>query len=137
MKEILEVKELYDIDVVHDPELDKYNGQNLFPKKLAEAQESIAKYGLPKEWEEERQKWKEEKAFWVKGQFSQADLETLTFLLSVEATDNQPQTTYRIATLTHILNKLVTTYWGRMIHVHIKPSKGKEVQGQYELINVA
>ena len=81
MKEILEVKELYDIDVVHDPELDKYNGQNLFPKKLAEAQESIAKYGLPKEWEEERQKWKEEKAFWVKGQFSQADLETLTFLL--------------------------------------------------------
>ena len=128
--------EWQEIDVVYDPELDKYNGIDFFPEKTKQANESIAKYGLPKEWEAERQKWKEEKAFWIKGQFCQADLETLTFLLSVEATDNQPKMTYSITTLTHILNKLVTTYWGRMIQVHIKPSKEKDAQGQYELINV-
>ncbi len=137
MKEIIEVKELYDIDVVHDPELDKYKGQVLFPKKLAEAQEAIAKYGLPKEWEEERKKRKAEQAFWIKGQLSQADLETHSFLVSVAAIDNQPKRTYAISALSDILNKLVKEYWGRMIHVHIRPSKEKEVQGQYELIEFA
>ena len=136
MKEIIQVTESYDIDVVHDPELDKYSGRVLFPKKLAEAQEAIAKYGIPKEWEEERKKRKEEKAFWIKGQLSQADMETHSFLISVEATDNQPKTTYTITVLSDILNKLVKEYWGRIVQVHIRPSKEKDAQGQYELINV-
>ena len=90
MKEIIEVSELYDVDVVYDPELDKYEGRVLFPEKLAQAQETIAKYGLPKEWEDERKKRKEEQAFWVKGMLSQANIGTHSFLIVVEATDNQP-----------------------------------------------
>ena len=115
MKEIIEVSELYDVDVVYDPELDKYEGRVLFPEKLAQAQETIAKYGLPKEWEDERKKRKEEQAFWVKGMLSQANIGTHSFLIVVEATDNQPQTTYTITALSDILNKLVKEYWGGLI----------------------
>ncbi|AFM05448.1 hypothetical protein Fleli_3108 [Bernardetia litoralis DSM 6794] len=33
--------------IILDERLDKYNDKNLFPEKLAKAQEIIAKYGLP------------------------------------------------------------------------------------------
>jgi len=35
-------------EIIFDERLDKYNDKNLFPEKLAKAQEIIAKYGLPK-----------------------------------------------------------------------------------------
>ncbi len=34
-------------EIVFDKRLDKYNDKNLFPEKLARANEIIAKYGLP------------------------------------------------------------------------------------------
>ncbi len=34
--------------IILDERLEQYNDRNLFPEKLAKAQEIIAKYGLPK-----------------------------------------------------------------------------------------
>ena len=121
-------------DVVYNPELDKYEGKILFPKKLAEAQETLAKYGLPKDWEDEIQERERKKAVWIKGQLSEANIETNTFLIVVEATESQPQLTYMVSTLSDVLQRLVKDYWGQLVNVHIKPKK--EVPGQYELIEV-
>ena len=130
----MNLMELDGQNIVYNPELDKYNVNDLFPQKLAEAKEALAKYGLPKEWEEERQKRKEEKAVWIEGQLREANIETNTFLVVVEATESQPQLTYMVSTLTDVLQRLVKDYWGHTVNVHIKPKK--EVQGEYELIEV-
>ena len=138
-KELEEImlEELSLPEAVYNPALDKYEGQVLFPKKLAEAEETLAKYPLPEEWADAIYKKKCENTFWIKGMLSQADISTQSFLIVVEATDNQPQTTYTITALSDILNKLVKEYWGLVVNVHIKPKKEKEIPCQYELIAVA
>ena len=137
MKEMIEsteTTELFMSEAVYNPELDKYEGKVWFPEKLAEARETLAKYSLPKEWEDEIQKREREKAVWIKGQLSEANVETNTFLIVVEATESQPQLTYMVSTLTDVLQRLIKDYWGHTVNVHIKPKK--EVQGEYELIDV-
>ena len=106
MKEMIEsteTTELFMSEAVYNPELDKYEGKVWFPEKLAEARETLAKYGLPKEWEDEIQKREREKAVWIQGQLSEANVETNTFLIVVEATERQPQLTYMVSTLTDVL----------------------------------
>ena len=137
MEEIIESTEsteLYMSEATYDPELDKYEGKILFPKKLAEAQETLAKYSLPKEWADKIQERESKKAVWIEGQLREANIETNTFLIVVEATESQPQLTYMVSTLTDVLQRLVKNYWGRLVNVHIKPKE--EGQGQYELIEV-
>ena len=63
----------------------------MFPEKFARANAMLAKWGIPKEWEEEILAEERKQAVWVKGTLSQADVDTNTFLIVVEATDEQPQ----------------------------------------------
>ena len=64
MNNILELKR--PIDIIN-PELDKYDAIDSFPEKTQRARENIAKYGLPKEWQEEYDKIIREKSFWIDG----------------------------------------------------------------------
>ena len=131
MKEIVELKTPID-RVNHD--LDKYEGIDFFPEKTKRANEMVAKWGLPKEWEDEIQERKRENAFWIQGKLTEASIHTNSFLIVVEATNSHPQLTYTITALSDILNKLVKEYWGYSVNVHIKPKK--ETQSQYEFIDI-
>ena len=114
----------------HD--LDKYDDIDFFPEKTRRANERIAKWGLPKVWEEQIMAEEREQALCVNGTLSHADLDTNTFLIVVEATDNEPQTRYTITAVTAVLKKLVKDYWGDVVKVYIKQTTPLE----YELVEV-
>ena len=134
------MKELIDWQahgVTVDPELDKYQDIVMFPKKLVRANEMIAKWGIPKAWEEEiLAEERSKQAVWVKGILSQADVDTNTFIIVVEATNNQLKTKYTITALSDIVKKLVKDYWGDVIKVCIKPKNQKKKPLEYELLEV-
>ena len=129
---MLTAKELEEYGVTIDPELNKYRDVVMFPKKLARANEMLAKWGIPKAWEEERQQEEREQTLCVNGTLSHADLDTHTFLIVVEATDNAPQTRYTVTAVTAVLKKIVKDYWGDVVKVYIKPTTSIE----YELVAV-
>ena len=129
---MLTAAELEAYGVTIDPELNKYRDVVMFPKKLARANEMLAKWGLPKELEEQILAEEREQALCVNGTLSHADLDTNTFLIVVEATDNEPQTRYTITAVTAVLKKLVKDYWGDMVKVYIKQTTPLE----YELVEV-
>ena len=123
----------YEVTVNHD--LDKYDNVVLFPKKLARANEMIAKWGLPKEWEDEIGESERENDLFVKGKLCQGNIDTHSFLIIVEATDSQPQMSYMVTTTSDILTKLFNEYWERnAVNVHIKPKI--ESPDQYELVDI-
>ena len=128
--------ELEAYGVTIDPELDKYKDVVMFPKKLARANEMLAKWGIPKAWEEERQQKKREQALCVNGTLSHADLDTNTFLIVVEATDNAPQTRYTVTAVAAVLKKIVKDYWGDLVKVYIKPKGETATPLEYELVEV-
>ena len=134
MNEILEFKRPMFV-VNHD--LDKYEDIDSFPEKTQLARESIAKYGLPKEWQEEYDQIIRDKSFWIDGILCQADIETHTFWVVVEATHKQPETRYAVTTpSTELWAKLVKEYWNNKIQVHIKP-KTDDVDGvSYEFVEM-
>ena len=128
--------ELEAYGVTIDPELDKYKDVVMFPKKLARANEMLAKWGIPKAWEEERQQRKREQALCVNGTLSHADLDTNTCLIVVEATDKEPQTRYTITAVAAVLKKLVKDHWGDAVRVYIKPKGEMVTPLEYELVEV-
>ena len=121
--------------VTINPELDKYNHIVSSPKKMARANEIFAKWGLPKEWEDEIGESERESDLFVKGKLCQGNTDTHSFLITVEATDSQPQMSYLVTTTSDILTKLFNEYWERdAVNVHIKPKI--ESPDQYEFIDI-
>ena len=108
--------------IVFDKKLENLKGKVLFPEKLKRANENIAKYGLPKEIEEERLLRKQQKAFWTKGILTQASMDTKTFVLVSTDEKKLIQTQYPVTVASaETLTKLVKSYWNGMAQVHIKP----------------
>ena len=123
------------IRINHD--LDKYDNTVVAPQKLAEANEMLAKYGLPKTWEEERLLRKQQKAFWTKGILTQADADKNTFVLLATDEDGLTKNAYPITVvLPETLTKLVKNYWNGIAQVHIKPKTLDENETEYDLIDV-
>ena len=133
MNETLELKIPVD-RVNHD--LDKYENVVSFPKKLARANEMLAKWGLPKELEEQMLAEERENAIEIEGTLSQADVATHTFWVDVAATDNQPQTIYKVTSLPDVLKQLVKDHWGDVVKVYIQPKWEASTTSDYELIEV-
>ena len=133
MNETLELKIPVD-RVNHD--LDKYENVVSFPEKLARANEMLAKWGLPKELEEQMLAEERENAIEIEGTLSQADVATHTFWVDVAATDNQPQTIYKITALPDALKQLVKDHWGDVVKVYIQPKWEASTTSDYELIEV-
>ena len=129
MNDVIEFKA--PIDVI-DHDLDRYDSIDFFPEKTKQAKEMLAKWGLPKGWEEDVMTEELPKALCVNGTLSHADLDTNTFLIVVEATDNVPQTRYTITAVSAVLKKLVKDYWGDVVKVYIKQTTLLE----YELVEV-
>ena len=133
MNETLELKIPVD-RVNHD--LDKYENVVSFPEKLARANEMLAKWGLPKELEEQMLAEERENAIEIEGTLSQADVATHTFWVDVAATDNQPQTIYKVTSLPDVLKQLVKDHWGDVVKVYIQPKWEASTTSDYELIEV-
>ena len=132
MNEILEFKKPMFI-VNHD--LDKYEDIDSFPEKTQGAREFITKYGLPKDWQEEFDKIKREKSFWVRGVLHQVDAETNTFVIDGKAAGNLPQKCYTVTVLSsEILTMLVKTYWNEIVKVNVKPKNPDEECDKLEFI---
>ena len=134
---MIEVIEFKEQKVTINPELDKYNDVVSFPEKLARANEMLAKWGLPKELEEQMLAEERENAIEIEGTLSQADVATHTFWMDVAATDNQPQTIYKITALPDALKQLVKDHWGDVVKVYIQPQWEASTTSDYELIEVA
>ena len=134
------MKDLVETDapsVIINPELNKYANKVFLPHRLAEANAFIAKYGLPKEVVEMRERRIREQGFWVKGFLCQADTLTKTFLLFVEATDTLPEKQYAIKTWKlDTLNELVKNHWDTAIEVHIMPQNANDAATLYDFIGV-
>ena len=133
MNETLELK--IPVDRVNH-NLDKYENVVSFPEKLARANEMLAKWGLPKELEEQMLAEEREDAIWIEGTLSQADVATHTFWVDVAATDNQPQTIYKVTSLPDVLKQLVKDHWGDVVKVYIQPKWEASTTSDYELIEV-
>ena len=138
--EILEEKKVIEVNGMKftvNHELDKYDNVILFPEKLKRANENIAKYGLPKEIEEELLLRKQQKAFWTKGILTQPNVDTNTFVLVSTDKDSLIQTQYPVTVVSaETLAKLVKNYWNSMAQVHIKPKTLDENETEYDLIDV-
>ena len=78
MNDVIEFKA--PIDVI-DHDLDRYDSIDFFPEKTKQAKEMLAKWGLPKGWEEDVMTEEPPKALCVNGTLSNADLDTNTFLI--------------------------------------------------------
>ena len=122
------------VRVNHD--LDKYDDIDFFPEKTKRANEMIAKWGIPKAWEAEMLAEERENAIGIEGTLSQADIATHTFWMDVAATDNQPQTIYKITALPDALKQLVKEHWGDVVKVYIQPKWEASTTADYELIEV-
>ena len=133
---MIEVIELKEQKVTINPELDKYNDVVMFPEKLARANEMLAKWGLPKELEEQMLAEERENALLVEGTLSQADVDSNMFAVVVEATDNQPQTIYKVTALPDTLKQLIKDHWGDVVKVYIQPKWEASTISDYELIEV-
>ena len=133
MNEVIEFIE--PVDVI-DHDLDKYDDIDFFPEKTKRANEMIAKWGIPKAWEAEILAAEREDAIWIEGTLSQADVATHTFWIDVAATDNQPQTIYKITALPDMLKQLVKDHWGDVVKVYIQPNWEASTTSDYELIEI-
>ncbi len=135
MKEITGLNKSKTPTLVINHQLDKYDDIVFCPEKLQEANETIAKYGVPEIFESELSDIEQTNSFWVSGVLRRADADKNTFLLVI-AIENQSPTHYTVTTLSETLNTLVKDYWGEKIKVHIQPKAKKGKQMQYELIEV-
>jgi hypothetical protein len=133
MKETIELKKYKCSGIVINPELNKYESIVTFPEKLKEANETLAKYGLPEGWEK-KPDIKVQPAFWMSGILKEADANSNIFLII--ATDNGVQTHYPIKTTSKILDQLVKAFWNEPIKVHIRPQINANNLFEYELIEV-
>ena len=133
MNEILElVVPVAPIDTINY-ELD--DTVDSFPEQTQRAREHLAKYGLPKGWQEELDQIKREKSFWVRGVLHQVNAETNTFVIVGKAAGNLPIKHYTVAVSSaEILTQVVKTYWNEIVKVNVKPTNQEAACGELEFI---
>jgi hypothetical protein len=126
----IEKKKLFgDVEVIIDPNMNKYQNVIFNPKKLARANDMIAKYGVPEEWEKAH-------PLCVSGVLEQANRKNNTFIITQDSDNKVRKSNYTISTISETLNELVKKHWGTMLTVYIKPIPSKNKRPRYELIEV-
>ena len=106
-----------------------------FPEQTRRAFENIAKYGLPKDWQEEFDQIKREKSFWVRGVLHQVNAETNTFVIVGKAAGNLPIKHYTVTVSSaEILTQVVKTYWNEIVKVNVKPTNQEAESDELEFI---
>lgn len=134
MKGVIEIKKSKQLDIIIDSELNKYDDKELFPEKLIEANETLAKYGIPEKWANELAKTGQKHSFWTIGILKSADAVENSFSIIVKSKDNNSETIYNIITTSETLSKLVKEHWNSIIKVHIQPKNIEADAIQYNLI---
>ena len=138
MKELLELKKSKQAPITVNPALNKYVHEydSVASKKLQDAEETIAKYGIPEEWANKSAEIGEKYNFWTSGILIHANAKENTFSLSVKTPDKISEKTYIISTSSELLKKTVKAFWGENIRVFLRP---KAIIGQpfyYDLIEI-
>ncbi len=136
MNEITEFKKSKRDGVIIDNNMKNYDDVVLFPEKLAEAEEMIAKYGIPEEWAHQLAEKGERHHFWTSGVLLRADGEENTFTLAAKTKVGVSETSYTIYTTAELLSQLIKAHWGQEVKVHIQHTVKKEGQWLYELLEV-
>jgi hypothetical protein len=136
MKELIEVKKTLPPNVIIDNSLSNYDDVVLFPKKLQEAREDLAKYGIPEKWANESLKNGDKFNFWTTGILSRVDTKENNFIFVSKTEDNLTENHYSISIIPDTLTSLAQDYLGKNIRIHIKPIVKKGQKWQYELIDL-
>ncbi len=133
MKElILEKKDTHPLYII-DNNID--DSKVMFPQKLKEANEMLEKYPPPPEvLMHGYSEFEKEYGFEVNGILKRADADTKTFLVIIM--DGPYEIHFKITTNPELLKKIVKSYWGETIKVHIRPKINSEKQFEYELMEV-
>lgn len=134
MEKIIELEKYKYPNTFINPELNRYDGIGTGSEKLEAANETLAKYGLPKGWDKKAAAKTQESAFWLSGILQQADAANNTFLLI--SLDKEAPTNYTINTVPETLYALVKTSWCDTIQVYVRPKINDTKQFEYELIEV-
>jgi hypothetical protein len=133
MKEIIERKKDKQPIMVINPDLNKYNGKVLFPKKLKEANETLSKYPLPADiLMESYSKTEQEKGFTVSGILRSIDAKSNTFL--VVKMEGEFEIHFKIYVKTKMENEFFKINLGENIKVIVKPVINEKNQFEYELL---
>jgi hypothetical protein len=117
-------------------ELTKYKKGSFAYRKLKQAEETLARYGLPEEVANKEAEKGIKYNFWTTGSLVQADAKENTFSLRVKTSDKLTENTYIISTSSETLAKIVKQFWGENIRVFLRP---KAIIGQpfyYDLIEI-
>lgn len=136
MEEVIEKKIYNRPAIIVNPELNKYADVVMFPKKLEEAKEMLAKYPIPAEIYLKRySKIQQEQGIEISGILNYADARTNIFWV-IDTKNKYHETNYKIRTQSEVLNKLVKSFWNEPIKVHIRPQINDKNVFEYELIEV-
>ena len=136
MEEVIELKKYKQPIMVVNPDLDKYEDVVLFPKKLQDAIETLARCPIPADILLQRfSKTKQEQGFEINGILESADTAAHTFLVIVTV-NKYHQINYNIRTAPETLNQLVKAFLDKPIKIHIRPQINADNLFEYELIEV-
>lgn len=137
MKEIIAIKEFKRPNIIIDNSLPNYDNVNLFPKKVLQAKEFLAKNGLPEKLSNEALARGVKYNFCTTGILHSANTVENTFVFiakSYDYPDGNHQ--YTITTTPKILNTLFKDYSGEPIRIHIKAKVKKGEKWLFKLIEV-
>lgn len=135
MKEIIEQKKYKRPILVSNSELNKYDNIILSPKKLKEANETLARCPIPAEvYIESFSKLEREQGFGVSGILTCTNAHENTFL--IVKMEGPYEIHFKIRTEPQILNKLIAANRNQLIKVHIRPYINNKKQFEYELIEI-
>jgi hypothetical protein len=133
MKEVIEQKKYNQPIMVINPDLNKYSGKILFPKKLKEANETLSKYPLPADiLMESYSKTEQEKGFTVSGILKSFDTKSNTFL--VVKMEGEYEIHFKIHAKSKMENEFFKINLSENIKVIIKPVINEKNQFEYELL---
>ncbi len=136
VKEIVKSKQYKQLGITINPELNKYDDVVMFPKKLEEAKETFAKYGIPENLANKSLLKGYKHNFWTTGVLSCLDAKENTYVFVSKTKDNLTENHYTISIIPETLKTLVKDYLGEKIKVHIKPVVQEGNQWLYELIDL-
>lgn len=136
MNKVIELKKSIKGTITVNPELKKYENAVFMPEKLQEAQENIAKYGIPEKVANERAEKGEKHNFWSSGVLIHADAKENAFSLTVKAHNKHSENIYLISTTSETLTTIVKSKWGEMIKVFLRPKAIIGQPFQYDLIEI-
>ena len=108
----------------------------LYPEKLKEVRETLAKNPIPADIYLQRfSKSEQEHGFWITGIVKQADADKNIFIMV--ATSNNTEMKYKVQTISKTLNSIVKNHWCKSLKVLIQPTINNENLFEYALINIA